>query len=78
MNFWNLIKGTAKSNTMQFNGIIAVVWSLLQNETVMGGVQSLLTNLIGSNADAMTLLSAIGIIGNIFFRAKTAKPLSER
>ena len=62
-----LLKGAAKSNTIQFNAIfLAVLTALLQ------------TDFIQSNPDYLAIMAGINAVVNILFRGKTDKPLSQR
>lgn len=64
-----LLKGAAKSNTVQFNGAAIVLWLLSQ----LGEV-----NFITDNPEYSALLAGAVALVNLLLRFKTSKPLSER
>jgi hypothetical protein len=63
------ILGALKSNTVQFNGGVAVLWLL----DVLGE-----TNLISDNAEYGAIFGGVVALVNILLRFKTKKPLEER
>ena len=65
--FVKLIVGAAKSNTVQFNSIMVAIWAALAQ-----------MEFIQSNPDYLAVLGGIQAIVNIFLRAKTDKPLTQR
>lgn len=66
-NFLKLIKGAAKSNTVQINAILLAIWAaVLESE------------MIQSNPDLVAILAGVQAIINIVLRFKTKKPLAER
>lgn len=65
--FLKLIKGAAKSNTVQINSILLAVWAAVLN-----------TEFIQSNPDLVQLMAGVQAAVNIFLRFKTSKPLTER
>jgi hypothetical protein len=66
-DFLRLIVGAGRSNTNQFNGILALVWGALLN-----------SDLITTNPEYVTVTAAVSILGNWLLRFKTKSPLSER
>jgi hypothetical protein len=64
-----MFKGIFKSNTIQFNGSVALLWFL----DVLSQ-----TNFIGNNPEYASLLTGIVALVNILLRFKTKKPLAER
>lgn len=64
-----LLKGTAKSNTVQFNVAAAALWIL---GALMGA------DFVKSNPDLIAILAGIQSVINLLLRMKTSKPLSER
>ena len=65
----NLLKGTLKSNTVQFNFGVAVLWFL--------GVLSD-ASFVTDNPQTTAVLGGIVALVNLFLRAKTKKPLKDR
>jgi hypothetical protein len=65
--FLQLLKGAAKSNTVQVNSLLAIIWS--------AGLNS---EMIQSNPEYTVVLGGISAIINIFLRFKTKKPIAER
>lgn len=65
--FLQLLKGAARSNTVQFNALFLAIWSAV-----------LQTDFIQSNPDYVAIMGGIQAVLNILLRAKTKKPLSER
>ena len=79
MRFIDLVRGTTKSKTMKFGGVMGLIWGLFQSGAVdMEAVNVFLQKLFGGNPEVMSLISAVSIIGTFFFRAVTTKPLAER
>ena len=64
-----LLKGTAKSNTVQFYVAAAALWIL---GALMGA------DFVKSNPDLIAILAGIQSVINLLLRMKTSKPLSER
>lgn len=64
-----LLKGAAKSNTVQFNVAAAALWML---GALMGA------DFVKSNPDMVAILAGVQGLINILLRMKTSKPLSER
>jgi hypothetical protein len=61
--------GALKSNTVQFNGGVALLWFLdVLSES----------NLIANNPEYTALLGGVVALVNIILRFKTKKPLNER
>lgn len=65
--FLQLIKGAAKSNTIQINALLLAIWSAV-----------LQTEFIQSNPDLVAIMGGVQAIINMLLRVKTSKPLSER
>lgn len=65
--FVKLLKGAAKSNTVQINAILLAIWTAVMN-----------TELIQSNPDLVQIMAGVQAVVNILLRFKTKKPLSER
>lgn len=65
--FVKLLKGAAKSNTVQINAILLAIWTAVMN-----------TELIQSNPDLVQIMAGVQAVINILLRFKTKKPLSER
>lgn len=65
--FLQLIKGAAKSNTVQINSILLAIWAALMN-----------TEFIQGNPDLVQIMVGIQSLVNIILRFKTSKPLAER
>jgi len=65
--FLTLIKGAAKSNTVQINGILFAIWSAVMN-----------TEMIQSNPDLVQIMAGVSALVNIILRFKTKVPISER
>jgi hypothetical protein len=61
--------GAAKSNTVQFNGVVALLWFL----DVLGD-----TSIIADNPEYTSVLGGVMALVNILLRFKTKKPLEER
>jgi len=69
--FGKILRGTAKSNTMQFNGgAIASILALLQSDGVK--------DLLAANPQYSAYVTIAVLVMNLFLRAKTSTPLSER
>lgn len=66
-SFLRVLLGAAKSNTVQVNSILAVIWGAVLN-----------SELITSNPEYTAILGGVSALINIFLRMKTDKPLSER
>lgn len=66
-SFLKLVLGAAKSNTVQFNGIMLVLWTALAQ-----------SEFIQSNPEYAAIVGGIQAAINLFLRAKTKAPLSER
>jgi hypothetical protein len=66
-SFLRTLLGAAKSNTVQLNGIFAIIWGAL--------VQS---DFIQSNPEYVAIAAGIQAVLNILLRFKTKKPLAER
>lgn len=66
-SFVQLLKGAAKSNTVQINGILLAIWAAVMN-----------TEMIQSNPDLVQIMAGVQALVNILLRFKTSKPLSER
>lgn len=78
-NLLDLIRGTAISKTMRFNGLLGVLWGLFSSGTLdMDAANTFLQSVFGGNPEIMALIGAIGVIGNFFMRAVTKEPLAER
>lgn len=65
--FLQLIKGAAKSNTVQINAILLAIWAAVMN-----------TDMIQSNPDLVQIMAGVQALVNIILRFKTTKPLAER
>lgn len=65
--FLQLIKGAAKSNTVQINAILLAIWAAVMN-----------TDMIQSNPDLVQIMAGVQALVNIILRFKTKKPLAER
>lgn len=65
--FLDIMKGALKSNTVQVNSLLAIIWSAVLN-----------SEMIQSNPEYTAVLGGISAIINIFLRFKTKKPLAER
>ena len=65
--FLQLLKGAAKSNTVQINGILLAIWAAVMN-----------SEMIQANPDLVQVMAGVQAIVNILLRFKTKKPLSER
>lgn len=65
----SVLLGAVKSNTMQFNFGAAVLWFL--------GVLSD-ASFVTDNPEYTAILAGVVAVVNMFLRAKTTKPLSER
>lgn len=65
--FLSLIRGAAKSNTIQVNAILLAVWAAVMN-----------SEMIQSNPDIVQIMAGVQAIVNIVLRFKTSKPLAER
>lgn len=65
--FLQLLKGAAKSNTVQVNSLLAIIWSAVIN-----------SEMIQSNPEWTAILGGVSALINVFLRFKTSKPLSER
>jgi len=65
--FLTLLKGAAKSNTVQVNAILLAIWTAVMN-----------TDMIQSNPDLVQIMAGAQAIINILLWFKTSKPLSER
>ena len=65
--FLTLLKGAAKSNTVQVNSLLLAIWAAVMN-----------TDMIQSNPDLVQIMAGVSALVNIFLRFKTKKPLSER
>lgn len=59
--------GSLRSNTVQVNGLLAVIWGALLN-----------SEMIQSNPEYTAIMGGISALINILLRFKTSKPLSER
>jgi len=66
-SFLRVILGGLRSNTVQVNGLLAVIWSALLN-----------SDMITSNPEYTAILGGVSALVNIILRAKTDKALSER
>lgn len=67
MRFIELIRSAARSNTIQFNGILAAVLLAIRD-----------SEFVQSNPDYVAIVAGVAAIVNLFLRAKTKVPLSER
>ena len=65
--FLQLIKGAAKSNTVQINAILLAIWAAVIN-----------SEMIQANPDLVQILAGVQAVVNIILRFKTKKPLAER
>lgn len=65
--FLQIIKGAAKSNTVQFNAIFLAIWAAVVN-----------TDFVQSNPDLVQIVAGIQAVVNILLRFKTDKPISQR
>lgn len=65
--FLQIIKGAAKSNTVQVNAIFLAIWAAFVN-----------TDFVQSNPDLVQIVAGIQAVINILLRFKTDKPLSQR
>jgi hypothetical protein len=65
--FLQILKGAAKSNTVQVNSLLAIIWSAVLN-----------SEMIQSNPEYTAILGGVSALINIFLRFKTKKPLAER
>lgn len=65
--FLEILKGAAKSNTVQVNGLLGVIWAAILNSEV-----------IQSNPEMTAILGGVSALINVLLRFKTSKPLSER
>jgi hypothetical protein len=66
-SFLRLIIGAAKSNTIQFNSLMAAIWAaILQMDAVQ------------SNPEYLAILGGIQALVNLLLRAKTKKALADR
>jgi len=65
--FLQLIKGAAKSNTIQINAILLAVWAAVMN-----------TDMIQSNPDLVQIMAGVSALVNILLRFKTKVPVSSR
>ena len=65
--FISLIKGAARSNTVQINGILLAIWTAVMN-----------TEMIQSNPDLVQVMGGVMALVNIILRFKTKVPVSER
>lgn len=65
--FLELIKGAARSNTVQINAILLAVWTAVMNSEI-----------IQANPDLVQVMAGVQALVNIILRFKTKKPLSER
>jgi len=69
--FFKLIKGAAKSNTIQFNGgFLGILLMLMQSEAFNG--------IISKNPEWTAIAFGIQAVINILLRGKTKKPLADR
>jgi len=66
-NFLNILLGAAKSNTVQVNTFLAIIWTALGQ-----------SDIITSNPEYAAIFGGISAIINILLRFKTSLPLSER
>lgn len=66
-SFLRLLKGAAKSNTVQVNAILLAIWTAVVN-----------TDMIQSNPDLVQVMAGIQALVNILLRFKTKKALAER
>lgn len=65
--FVKLLKGAARSNTIQVNAVLLAIWSAVMN-----------TDMIQSNPDLVQVMAGLQALVNIFLRLKTKLPVSER
>ena len=65
--FLQLIKGAAKSNTVQINAILLAIWAAVMN-----------SEMIQANPDLVQIMAGVQAVVNIILRFKTKKPLEER
>lgn len=65
----DLLGGTLRSNTVQFNALAAVLWFL----STIGE-----TSFVSQNPEYSAILGGVVAIVNLVLRAKTKKPLAER
>jgi len=65
--FLQLLKGAARSNTVQVNAILLAIWTAVMN-----------TDMIQSNPDLVQIMAGIQALVNILLRFKTKVPLSDR
>jgi len=66
-SFLRVLMGGLKSNTVQVNSILAVIWGAVLNSDV-----------ISTNPEYTAILGGVSALINIFLRVKTEKPLSQR
>jgi hypothetical protein len=65
--FLQLLKGAAKSNTVQINGILLAIWAaVLNSETIQ------------ANPDMVQIMAGVSALVNILLRFKTKKALADR
>lgn len=65
--FVKLLKGAARSNTIQVNAVLLAIWSAVMN-----------TDMIQSNPDLVQVMAGLQALANILLRLKTKLPVSER
>ena len=65
--FLQILKGAAKSNTVQINALLAIIWTAVLN-----------SDMIQSNPDYAAILGGISALINVILRFKTSKPLADR
>lgn len=65
--FGRLLLGAFRSNTNQFNGLLAVIWTALYQ-----------SDFIQQDPEVVAILGGLQALVNIFLRFKTKKPLADR
>lgn len=65
--FLKIIKGAAKSNTVQINAILLALWTAVMN-----------SEMIQANPDLVQIMAGVQAVINILLRFKTKVPLSQR
>lgn len=85
-----LLRQALKSRTIKFNGVLGVLLTVVTalqggvldevlpgSESVLGGIVPVLNWLMEAGTNP-TLVGLVGVLGNLFLRTQTTKPLSER